>query len=663
MESTGTGRKTDIMMAWSGAAFDTKRNRLLVHGGGGQGQQDNGIFAFSLETLSWSRVTPANPYWRFPAERSQDTNPDGTPASVHSYGGLVYIPEPRDWFVRIGGARWHDDYSMSRIFAYAFRSGTWSQVGDAGSSWLGFAAAYDAARERVVFWDYLRVRAWRPGRNSASVMSQESPIAISDGMNAVVDPDRRVLWLIGVGSVVSMPLDGSWPLPLRFHKTHGEQAPVKSYAPGLAYDPHLKKIVAWTGWSRVFTLDPVSRAWTSHASSTAQYPKNPTAHGVWGRFQYAPKHNLYVGVDSVDRNVWLYRLAPDTVTPSPSASPPSASLPANTWVRRTLPSYDPAVYTASLPVSPVGGIKHVRVRYNPSDKKLYVFGGDHSGGMDTPWDTARHEVYTYDVATDQWAKVHPRCLDSGRQPLSPDQVLVDYDSRRNVFWVLSDEVAPSVKCSTGVRQTSDKVFAFDPLTHRFTETSRRSLSSIYPDWRGSIKNWLYDHKTDKIYAFGGDSVFRYTIQSPATGRDWWEQLPIGDYRERTKRLGHSYVARGGRWLYTVDLYASRLYRWHIDRHRLEDLGPMPVSTGRVEEEAHGLIAWNETAGRLMFVRARRLWAYDPEAKTWAEIAGNSDRIAPLGNALAWDAAHNALVVFGGIEPSNPHLYLFRYVRE
>lgn len=665
MPSAGSGAKDDIMKAWSGGTFDTKRNRLLVHGGGGQGQQDNGIFAFSLETFQWTRVTPPNRYWNWPIERAQDTNPDGTPASIHSYGGLAYIPDPFDWFVRIGGARWHDDYSMSKIFAYSFPLGTWGQVGDASSSWLGFTSAYDKATGRVLFWDYLRVKAWRPGWKSAWPMSQESMFAVDDGINVVIDPDRRRLWLIGAGHVMSTGLDDKWPSRLETHKTSGDTAIVAGYAPGLAYDPHLKKIVAWMGWGGVFVLDPHTLVWTRMTPLTRPYPTHPTSWGVWGRFQYAPALNLYVAVDAVNRNVWLYRLTegaggpPAPADPPPPAAPPAGDLPPNTWVRRRLPTYDPAVYTDALPASPVGGIKHVRVRYNPDDKKLYVFGGDHSGGMGFWSDGARHEVYTYDVASDVWTKIHPRCLPTGAQPLSPDQVLVDYDTKRKMFWMLSDEILPGIKCVTSVSQPSDRVFSFDPTTDRYAETPRRSLSSIYPGWRGSVKNWVYDPLTDKLYAFGADAVFAYTIQSSGGG-EWWNWINISEYPERTKLLGFGYLARGGRWIYTVDLYASRLYRWSIDARKLEDLGVMPFSTNNIEEEAHGLIAWNETAQRLMFVRGGRLWVYDPATKAWTQLPGNPDGIKPAGNNIVWDGANNALVVFGGLEPANPYIYLFRY---
>src|SRR5581483_3931868 len=46
-----------VMSLWSGGAFDTKRNRLIVWGGGHFGYAGNEIYAFDVNTLSWTRVT------------------------------------------------------------------------------------------------------------------------------------------------------------------------------------------------------------------------------------------------------------------------------------------------------------------------------------------------------------------------------------------------------------------------------------------------------------------------------------------------------------------------------------------------------------------------------------------------------------------------------
>jgi len=46
-----------VINDWSGGAFDTKGNRLLVWGGGHAGYAGNEIYAFNIDSLKWLRLT------------------------------------------------------------------------------------------------------------------------------------------------------------------------------------------------------------------------------------------------------------------------------------------------------------------------------------------------------------------------------------------------------------------------------------------------------------------------------------------------------------------------------------------------------------------------------------------------------------------------------
>ncbi len=76
-----------LMAAWSGGVFDTKRDRLIIWGGGHNDYGGNELYAFDVNLLRWLRLTEPTPN----PNRCQEVNSDGTPVARHTYNGLAYI--------------------------------------------------------------------------------------------------------------------------------------------------------------------------------------------------------------------------------------------------------------------------------------------------------------------------------------------------------------------------------------------------------------------------------------------------------------------------------------------------------------------------------------------------------------------------------------------
>ena len=54
------GNPKYITGAWSGGAYDTKRDRLIIWGGGHGDYGGNEMYAFDVNALSWSRIWGPN---------------------------------------------------------------------------------------------------------------------------------------------------------------------------------------------------------------------------------------------------------------------------------------------------------------------------------------------------------------------------------------------------------------------------------------------------------------------------------------------------------------------------------------------------------------------------------------------------------------------------
>jgi len=110
----GSTGLSSIMKSWSGGAFDSQRDRLIVWGGGHTNYAGNEIYTFDLNTLQWTRLTDPsymNSGYNFSAQGWTDGDeayPDGTPVSRHTYSELAYLPPPFDALWVNGGSKWRN---------------------------------------------------------------------------------------------------------------------------------------------------------------------------------------------------------------------------------------------------------------------------------------------------------------------------------------------------------------------------------------------------------------------------------------------------------------------------------------------------------------------------------------------------------------------------
>jgi hypothetical protein len=326
-----------VIAKWSGGTFDTRRDRLLIFGGGHNGYGGNEIYAFSLQTLSWERLSDPT---AFP-NRGGSTNPDGTPISRHTYGGLAYV-EQLDQLFALGGApdsesggcgtpgTWFFDlqarendgvYSLSH---WVRRSSNGEPVTRCEDD-----AIYVPQHSRVLYQHGTNpngVAAYNVLSNSWSQVSSDgkiigtTPVLIENRGIIVQFGDNRVNGYVRWGN-----LGGN--LSRSVVGTTGPDNMERAFNPGAAYDSASDLVIAWSGGTTVYGLDVDQNQWQSFApaSGNAVDPGPVNAEGgTFGRFAYSETLNVFVTVDHVDENVFLYRLAPGSGSPiDPAPEPPT----------------------------------------------------------------------------------------------------------------------------------------------------------------------------------------------------------------------------------------------------------------------------------------------------------------------------------------------------
>ncbi|MBL8025525.1 MAG: T9SS type A sorting domain-containing protein [Fibrobacteres bacterium] len=297
--------QTGVIDAWCGGAFDTKRDRLIVWGGGHADYAGNELYTFDLNTLTWTRETnPGTP--RIDSAYTLE----GTPSSRHTYNFLQYLPSIDRFTSFSVGSLWGSGFAVpcSCVDAFDFDTKKWERL--ASSNALGFMSAYDALTGnawtgRSQFGMYeARLNKW------SKMTEYDNIVAWSYYATTEIDPKRRLMLAVGVSNGQTYKWDISnlnIKITASKMQTTGDTGIQSAKSPGLAYDPVTEQMVAWNGGSSVYTLNPDTKIWIKHTATNNVVPTAATSAGTYGRFRYSPKKNVFVVVSGVDQNVFIYR--------------------------------------------------------------------------------------------------------------------------------------------------------------------------------------------------------------------------------------------------------------------------------------------------------------------------------------------------------------------
>lgn len=302
-----------VMDAWSGGAYDSTRDQLLVWGGGHCDYAGNELYAFDIESLSWRRLTEPSTT----IVEGVSRYPDGRPSSRHTYDMLSYVPETNE-FVSVGGPGYVCDEPENYINAtdvFNLALNDWEHGANhpsMGNS-TGRVSAYDAATGHV--WAHGtydgRLAEYDPVADSWKVHG--SGIYLEIYGKAAIDPGRHEMIVVGGYNgnrqMLVWDLDNPGANP-KTPSTSGDRTLETRGGIGLAFDPVSDRYVGWGGGSSVYTLNPDTWIWTKVDPAVSNSVQGPAANsnGTYGRFQYIPSKNAFIVVSHTDGDVYFYKL-------------------------------------------------------------------------------------------------------------------------------------------------------------------------------------------------------------------------------------------------------------------------------------------------------------------------------------------------------------------
>jgi hypothetical protein len=298
----GNATSASGAFSYSGAAFDTKRDRLLIWGGGHHDYYGNEIYAFNLSDFTWDRLTDPSPVTS--PDVCVDVLSDGNPNSRHTYYNLEYIPDPVDrFFSTPAGSTACASGGVDRhTWMFDFITEKWIDMAPTGTPVIGWApteSAYNPLTNQVFSVSPGGLYRYDVAKNDWQNLNSTE---IWGDRGVVVDTKRKLLVVVGHGEVIVYDIGNESYQP-QIWETIGGEFNVKGYRPGVNYDPVADRIVVWHGGA-VHALNMDTKEWTHLAVA----PQDAHVEGTYGRFRYSPIENAYVAVNSGSENVLIYKL-------------------------------------------------------------------------------------------------------------------------------------------------------------------------------------------------------------------------------------------------------------------------------------------------------------------------------------------------------------------
>jgi hypothetical protein len=209
------------------------------------------------------------------------------------------------------GARYPDGYPQNEVvFAFDFGAMDWVQLGNRPSpDDHTFESTAVTDPETGDIWyqagspDGPWMQRLDPSTGTWTTWSRNGP-GIYRGTGAI-DGKSRQMVVAGNGFFRVWNLDN--PEGSVVTASSGDQAVVNIQWPGFKFDPTRGIYVGWVGGTTVYELNPATWTWTAVNASGGAVPTSPPPQGIMGKFNYDPTRNIFVAVNDVDENVYIYK--------------------------------------------------------------------------------------------------------------------------------------------------------------------------------------------------------------------------------------------------------------------------------------------------------------------------------------------------------------------
>lgn len=321
-----------IMNAWSGATYDAVTHRLFVNGGGHGDYAGSETYAFNVQLNAWARLDNPSRYVEtdFTGGANNPNNwngvfPDNGPQPIHTYDVLSVNPTTGKMYrLGISGSA-----ALKRIQEFnpalatqqapgVTRAGwaykatiNWQDGSHGTSAWMSDENQFlIGAQDSGTFIGFRR---YNPATDvvGATIAAIPGGFSTGDASMAYSASRRLAVYHCTQASANQLVLCNTATNSLTLQTVTGATLPSRV---GMEYDTVRDRFIAYNdeGADRrvLYSIHPttwVATQITPSAGATIGAPPGTDYRGIFGRFAYCADYDVFIAVNNVTGNVYLYK--------------------------------------------------------------------------------------------------------------------------------------------------------------------------------------------------------------------------------------------------------------------------------------------------------------------------------------------------------------------
>lgn len=297
-----------VISAWNSGVADTRRQRLVLWGGGHSDYFGNELYSLDLLKGTMDRLTDPSPTTNVTS--CPEAYVDGSPSARHTYNGLAY-DSARDAMYTFGGSKSNCGFMTNAVWKLSLESLRWERLEPKNSELPqgapGYMTSFDSRTGMVYVFDTANFFRYDPGRNEFKKLSQQA--GVDYHLNGTIDEGLNIFVMFGgTGQLWAIDLTGRSKFKVEdwSRRATGCEKLMHAPYPGLAYDGPEHSIVGWVGGDSVILFHGDRVACEERAYPGGPGPAMGT--GSNGRFRYFPSLRVFALVNGWKQNAFLLRL-------------------------------------------------------------------------------------------------------------------------------------------------------------------------------------------------------------------------------------------------------------------------------------------------------------------------------------------------------------------